>query len=500
MRKKIIAIAMVIILVVGAGITTWLVMRVPRSQTLRIYNWGDFIERDLIRDFQRHWQRETGRRFRVVYRTFESNEAMYNNVVRNRADFDLLIPSDYKIEQMRGEGLLQPLNPEWLPSLTEQVRALPYSYLPDDQGMLTIPRMTHQWRSDIISPRILDAMDFLTPSDAYGVNTLYAVPYFYGTLGILYDSSVTVGNLIPLDYLVYRLGWASLWLADSDTVSNAYLDVIINDHHAVQQAELPISEQTPMTDSLRDSIRVAIRNTIPSMKSIGRDSFTVAKLVYHREEILSLDLGNAADLARRDEIMREIFEQPVGVNAAQDMADRIGIAEDLLNSQHSSTFYEIDLGKMRLINGEGPHVLGAEWSVSAVFAMMSNTNLAYHVPPEGTNLWVDAMVIPTRARNVRAAHAFIEFISRPVNAMRNMDWVGGTSPILTAANAHGHYLRTQSQLFDHITPQGQLWRDRFIDEGIFPTEAVLTNGGIMRFLGDTFAMNIDAMMLRVRAS
>ena len=114
------------------------------GQTLHLYNWGEYMGENLISDFEA----ETGATVKVDY--FDSNEQMYIKVA-NGESFDVLVPSDYMIERLIQEDLLQPLDKSKLSNLdllTDGVMGLDYD--PDNE---------------------------------------YSVPYFWGTVGIVYDKT-----------------------------------------------------------------------------------------------------------------------------------------------------------------------------------------------------------------------------------------------------------------------------------------------------------------------
>lgn len=69
------------------------------------------------------------------------------------------------------------------------------------------------------------------------------------------------------------------------------------------------------------------------------------------------------------------------------------------------------------------------WSGDAVAMIRENPNLEYVMPEEGTNLWFDAMVIPSNANNKEDAEKFINFMTRPDIAALNADYIGYSSPI-----------------------------------------------------------------------
>ena len=72
--------------------------------------------------------------------------------------------------------------------------------------------------------------------------------------------------------------------------------------------------------------------------------------------------------------------------------------------------YLVDEVKDKMVQGEG--ALAVVWSGEAVDAMSMNEDLAYIIPEEGSNRWVDGMVIPKSAKNVSAAEKFINFMLR----------------------------------------------------------------------------------------
>ena len=71
------------------------------------------------------------------------------------------------------------------------------------------------------------------------------------------------------------------------------------------------------------------------------------------------------------------------------------------------------------------------WSGDAVYAMDDaeevGKELMYSVPEEGSNIWFDGWCIPTTAKNPELAIEFMEFISRPDNVIKNMEYIGYVS-------------------------------------------------------------------------
>lgn len=88
------------------------------SNTLTIYNWGDYIDPSLITKFEK----ETG--IKVIYQTFDSNEAMMTKIEQGGTTFDIAVPSDYAISKMKEENLLIPLDHSKLPNENTLIRVL----------------------------------------------------------------------------------------------------------------------------------------------------------------------------------------------------------------------------------------------------------------------------------------------------------------------------------------------------------------------------------------
>ena len=96
----------VAIILVLWGIATHLDSKINSrdSQKLVIYNWGDYIDPELLEKFTE----ETG--IQVQYETFDSNEAMYTKIKQGGTTYDIAIPSEYMINKMKDEDLLVPLD------------------------------------------------------------------------------------------------------------------------------------------------------------------------------------------------------------------------------------------------------------------------------------------------------------------------------------------------------------------------------------------------------
>lgn len=151
------------------------------QSTLRIYNWGDYIDPDVLQQFE-----DENPDIHVVYDTFDSNESMLAKM-DGGVQYDILVPSDYMIEKLIAEDRLAELDLSKIEN---------YANINDS---------------------------FKSP--AYDPENKYSIPYMWGTLGILYNTSM-VNETVD--------SWNILW-------NDAYKGQII------------------MYDSSRDSMAVALR-------------------------------------------------------------------------------------------------------------------------------------------------------------------------------------------------------------------------------------------------
>ena len=70
------------------------------NDAITIYNWGEYIDPELLTQFEE----ESG--YRVVYETFDSNEAMMTKIEQGGTSYDIAVPSEYAIETMKENDLL----------------------------------------------------------------------------------------------------------------------------------------------------------------------------------------------------------------------------------------------------------------------------------------------------------------------------------------------------------------------------------------------------------
>ena len=142
MRKKIAALVL-------AGALSALTLTGCSGGSCRVVNvcsWGEYIDTDLITQFEE----ETG--ITVNYQTADSNEILYSQLKNGGANYDVIVPSDYMIARLIDEGMLAELNYDNIPNYA----------------------------------KIDDACKNLS----FDPDNKYTVPYTWGTLGIIYNSTM----------------------------------------------------------------------------------------------------------------------------------------------------------------------------------------------------------------------------------------------------------------------------------------------------------------------
>lgn len=166
---------------------------------VNVYNWEDYIAEEAIRLFEE----ETG--IKVNYMRFTTNEDMLVQVQADPTNYDVIFPSDYIIERLVREDLLEPLRFENIPN------------------------------ADL-------TLDWLKTPD-YDPDMTYSVPYMWGTVGILYNTTMVKEPVTS---------WTAMW-------DMYYLDNVF------------------MMDSIRDTIGVTLKMLGYSMNTRDRDALEEAK-------------------------------------------------------------------------------------------------------------------------------------------------------------------------------------------------------------------------------
>lgn len=273
------------------------------TDKLVIYNWGDYIDPELLEEFTA----ETG--IQVDYQTFDSNESMYTKIKQGGTTYDLTIPSEYMISKMTEENMLIKLDKSKIEGIEN------------------------------IDPRFMGL--------SFDKNNDYSIPYFWGTLGIVYNETMVENP--PQE-------WEDLW-------SEEYRDNIM------------------LIDGVREVMGFGLQSLGYSLNSNNPTEIEKAA-----EHLYNLTPNVKAIVA--DEIKGYMIQDAAAIAVS--------------------------------FSGEASEMLDG------------NENLRYVVPSKGSNLWFDNMVIPKTAKNIDGAYAFMSFMLRPENALRNAEYVGYSTPIPAA--------------------------------------------------------------------
>ena len=107
-----------------------------REHILKVYNWGDYIDEELIDEFEVWYEEQTGDPVEIIYQTFDINETMLSKIELGHEDYDVVCPSDYIIERMLANDLLLPLERDFgeTPDYTGNMAPFIYDKLAEVQG------------------------------------------------------------------------------------------------------------------------------------------------------------------------------------------------------------------------------------------------------------------------------------------------------------------------------------------------------------------------------
>jgi spermidine/putrescine transport system substrate-binding protein len=270
------------------------------DKELYIYNWSEYMPDEVLKRFQK----ETG--IKVVYSTYDSNEAMYARVkLLSGSGYDLIVPSTYYVSKMSKEGLLAPIDKTKLTNFKN------------------------------LEPTLLNK--------GYDPENKYSVPYLWGSTGISYNSKRVKSEVSS---------WKDLWKPE-------------------------FKGRVLLTDDVREVFQMAL-------VLLGYSGNTT----------------NEAEIKAAYELLKELMP--------------------------SVRIFNSESPKVPYINGEV--VIGMNWNGEAFLAQEEMPSLKYIYPKEGVILWGDNFAIPKGAKNINAAHAFINFTLRPEIAKIISEEIGYAIP------------------------------------------------------------------------
>ena len=335
---------------------------------LRVCNWEEYIDQgdwdddevidlesgdvfgqnSMVKDFE-DWYYETyGKRVKVEYSTFGTNEDLYNMLTIGDV-YDLVCPSEYMIMKLMADDMVQPLSDEFFD-----------------------PTIDTNYYIKGVSPYIRNIFE---THDINGVTwDRCAAGYMWGITGFVYNPDVVSKEE------------ASTW----KLLENA-----------------DYKRQVTIKDNVRDAYFAAVG----ALKS---------------DLLTSDEFKNRPDyaMALQDE-MNDVSRETVD-----------NVQEYLQQVKDNLYSFETDSGKADMITGKV--VANYQWSGDAVYTMDQAEEDDYYLnfaaPRESTNIYFDGWVMLKKGisqdpAKQQAAEAFINFVSRPDNAIRDMYYIGYTSVI-----------------------------------------------------------------------
>lgn len=282
-----------------------------KTDVLNVYNWGEYMSDgsegtlSVNSEFEKYYYEKHGRRLKVNYTTYASNEDMYNKLKSGGVSYDIVIPSEYMIARMISEGMLQKLDFSNIPN---------YKYIDE------------QYKGAF-----------------YDETGEYTVPYQCGYVGIIYNKAVVTEPVTD---------WDLLW-------------------------DEKYSGQILQFNNPRDAFGTAMYSLGIDVNTKDEDAWRAAKdkLLTQKPLVQSY-------------VMDEVFNKMKNGSAAAAPY----YAGDFL------TMYE------------------------------DNNDLDFYYPESGTNIFVDALCIPTCAKNKSIAEEYINFLLTEDIAVANAEYTGYVSP------------------------------------------------------------------------
>lgn len=402
---------------------------------------GDIIgENSMIEDFEEWYYETYGKKVRVEYSTFGTNEDLYN-MLNLGDEYDLVCPSEYMIMKLMAEGWLEPLSEEFYDTSDE-----------------------NNYYAIGISPYIRNIFDTKEINgETWGT---YAAGYMWGVTGMVYNPEV---------------------VSEEDVATWGILD------------NSDYKRQVTLKDNVRDSYFAAVG-------ALKHDLLT------------SEEFKNDPDyLQKLEDEMNDV--SPETIAAVQELL------QDIKNNAYS---FETDSGKADMITGKV--VANYQWSGDAVYTMdqaeEDDFYLEFGIPEEATNIYFDGWVmlkkgIRDNADKKHAAQAFMNFISRPDNVVRNMYYIGYTSVIGGSEEDQrifeyldwcygaedeeeevvdyplGYFFNGDNSDEDYVicTPAEQMKRQLYAQ---YPTEDVINRSSIMIYFDKEANDAINQMWINVR--
>ena len=463
MNKRISAAAMAAVM--GASVVSAIPVQAAGDQTendtivLRVCNWEEYIdeggweddevidldsgdifgENSMIQDFEQWYQDTYGKKVRVEYSTFGTNEELYSQLNLGNV-YDLVCPSDYMIMKLLKEDKLEPLSKEFFDTENE-----------------------NNYYVNGVSPYINGVFEENQIDGKPWAD--YAAGYMWGITGMVYNPE-------------------------------------------------EVTEEEASTWTILENPKFYRQVTI---KDNVRDAYFPTLAILNRDQLLDPSFRKSAD-----------YEEQLSAIMNDTRKETIDEAEEKLKEIRANVYsFETDSGKADMISGKV--VANLQWSGDGVYALDQAEEdgfyLDWAVPEECTNLWFDGWVmlksgIGQDTAKQQAAEAFINFLSRPDNAVRNMYYIGYTSAIAggdsdvifdyldwtygaeedeedTIEYPVGYFFSGDNSDEDYVitAPAEQAHRQLSAQ---YPSEEEISRSAVMLYFDDEGNKNINQMWINVR--
>ena len=185
-------------------------------QRLYILNWAQYMSSDVIRAFEKEFNVRV-----ILDDTAESNEIMYTRIKNNTQPYDIVIPSDYMIHRLYQEELLVELDFDLLPNYQE----------------------------DMFDEHLNEIRD-----SYFEGNKNVAIPYFWGTLGIMYNNTPAIKEAVEAN------SW-SVFFEQDKLPANARVGMYLSARDAVAAAQLYLGYSVNSTsEGVLNEAETALKN------------------------------------------------------------------------------------------------------------------------------------------------------------------------------------------------------------------------------------------------
>ena len=463
MNKRISAATMAAVM--GASVVSAIPVQAAGGQTendtivLRVCNWEEYIdeggweddevidldsgdifgENSMIQDFEQWYQDTYGKKVRVEYSTFGTNEELYSQLNLGNV-YDLVCPSDYMIMKLLKENKLEPLSKDFFDTENE-----------------------NNYYVKGVSPYINGVFEENQIDGKPWVD--YAAGYMWGITGMVYNPE-------------------------------------------------EVTEEEASTWAILENPKFYRQVTI---KDNVRDAYFPTLAILNRDQLLDPSFRNSAN-----------YEAQLSAIMNDTRKETIDEAEEKLKEIRANVYsFETDSGKADMVSGKV--VANLQWSGDGVYALdqaeEDDFYLNWAVPEECTNLWFDGWVmlksgIGQDAAKKQAAEAFINFLSRPDNVVRNMYYIGYTSAIAggdsdvifdyldwtygaeedeedTIEYPVGYFFSGDNSDEDYVitAPAEQAHRQLSAQ---YPSEEEISRSAVMLYFDDEGNKNINQMWINVR--